>query len=137
MDRAVQPDERSTWVRFWLRGEGLIGLTLGWIVWQAAHGEPIWFLVLLITPDLSMLGYLRGPAVGAFTYNLAHNWLVGGLLVVAGLLGASPLLGQVGAILVAHTGVDRLLGYGLKYPSSFQDTHLGRIGRGREAGPER
>ena len=123
-------------VRWWLRAEGAIGLIIGWLMWQAARGDAAWFLVLLITPDISMLGYLRGPRIGAITYNLAHNWLVGGLFVVAGLMGASPLLGQIGSILVAHVGIDRLLGYGLKYPTSFQDTHLGRIGRNRPDRPE-
>lgn len=131
----VRLEETTPWVRRWLRAEGLIGLILGWLLWHAAGGQTIWFLVLLVTPDVSMLGYLRGPHVGAITYNLAHNWLIGGLLLIAGLLGASSLLGQIGSILVAHTGIDRLLGYGLKYPTSFQDTHLGRIGR-REARPE-
>ena len=42
--------------------------------------------------------------------------------------GISPLV-LVGAVLVGHTGMDRLAGYGLKYPTSFSDTHLGRIGR--------
>ncbi len=119
-------------VRWWLRAEGFVGLVFGWLIWQAAGGEPIWFLILLITPDISMLGYLRGPRIGAVMYNVVHNWLIGGLFAIAGLMAASPLLGQVGALLVAHTGIDRLLGYGLKYPTSFQDTHLGRIGRDRK-----
>jgi hypothetical protein len=38
-------------------------------------------------------------------------------------------LATIGTILVAHSGMDRMMGYGLKLPSSFQDTHLGRIGR--------
>ena len=46
-------------------------------------------------------------------------------MLAAGWYLAIPVLGLAGAILVAHTGGDRLLGYGLKYPTSFQDTHLG------------
>jgi hypothetical protein len=76
-----------------------------------------------------MVGYLRGPHVGAIAYNIGHNWFVGGLVLGGGLFLSIPALGIVGAILVAHTGADRILGYGLKYPTSFQDTHLGRIGR--------
>ena len=108
-----------------------MGLAFGWLMWAATRGDPLWFAVLLLTPDISMLGYLRGPHLGAITYNLAHNWVIGGALLLAGLYVGSPVVGQVGAILVAHTGIDRLLGYGLKYPTSFQDTHLGRIGRRR------
>jgi hypothetical protein len=78
-----------------------------------------------------MAGYLAGPRVGAFTYNLAHNW--GSALAVLGLglaTGVVPLV-AAGAILVAHTGMDRVAGYGLKYPTAFADTHLGRLGGGR------
>ena len=116
-------------VRRWLRAEGLAGLALGWFAWIGFGGEPIWFLALLLVPDVSMAGYLRGARVGAITYNVAHNWFVGGLVLGAGYVLAIPALGLAGAVLVAHTGIDRLLGYGLKYPTSFQDTHLGRIGR--------
>jgi len=35
-----------------------------------------------------------------------------------------------GAVFTTHVGLDRTLGYGLKLPSDFRDTHLGRIGRG-------
>jgi len=129
MSDHVHLEQTTPWVRRWLRAEGLVGLILGWLMWQTTNGDMVWFLILLITPDISMLGYLRGPHLGAITYNLGHNWLIGGLFLIAGLMGASPLFGQIGAILVAHTGIDRLLGYGLKYPTSFQDTHLGRIGR--------
>ena len=111
MNEHVHFDETTPWVRRWLRAEGLAGLALGWVVWQSLGGGLLWFVPALLLPDVSMLGYLRGPHAGAIGYNLAHNWLVGGL------------------VLVAHTGGDRLLGYGLKYPTSFQDTHLGRIGR--------
>ena len=76
-----------------------------------------------------MVGYLGGPHTGAITYNLAHNWATGGAILGLGLLASIPALALAGVILVAHTGVDRLLGYGLKYPTAFQDTHLGRIGR--------
>jgi hypothetical protein len=65
------------------------------------------------------------------TYNLAHNWAVALGVLGLGYLLASPALEIAGAVLVAHVGVDRLLGYGLKYPTAFQDTHLGRIGRRR------
>ena len=77
------------------------------------------------------MGYLRGPRLGALTYNLFHNWAIG--LVVLG-LGVWSGIGWVilaGAILIAHVGMDRAAGYGLKLPSSFQETHLGRIGKDR------
>jgi hypothetical protein len=128
-------EETTPWVRRWLRSEGLAGLALGWFAWQSFGGDLLLFIPFWLAPDVSMVGYLRGPHLGAITYNLVHNWLVGGLVLGAGWFLAVPWLGLAGAALVAHTGGDRLLGYGLKYPTSFQDTHLGRIGRRREAPP--
>jgi hypothetical protein len=90
-----------------------------------------WFVVLLLAPDISMVGYLRGPHVGAIAYNVAHNWATGGVVLGLGVVLNVPGLALAGLLLVAHTGMDRALGYGLKYPTAFQDTHLGRIGRGR------
>jgi Domain of unknown function (DUF4260) len=120
-------------VRFWLRAEGLAGLALGWVVWQSFGGELLWFVPALLLPDISMLGYLRGPRLGALTYNVAHNWSIGGLVFAIGAALEINGLAMAGTILVGHTGIDRLLGYGLKYPTAFQDTHLGRIGRRVEA----
>jgi hypothetical protein len=89
-----------------------------------------WFAALILVPDLSMLGYLAGPRVGAGAYNLAHNWAVvvlwGG---AAWLLGGGSLALSLPLILGSHIGIDRALGYGLKLPTGFRDTHLGRIGK--------
>jgi hypothetical protein len=93
-----------------------------------------WFLVLFLIPDLSMLGYLLGPKVGAWTYNLAHHK---GIAVVLFVLGGSlqmQWLQLVGLIMLGHSSFDRILGYGLKYTDSFQHTHLGRIGRASTEG---
>ena len=87
------------------------------------------FAVLFFSPDLSFAGYLAGPRLGAWAYNALHSTL--GPAVLAGLglfLDHSMLLG-LAAIWAAHIGFDRMLGYGLKYTSGFNDTHLGRIGR--------
>jgi hypothetical protein len=117
--------------RLWLRLEGLAAFVAGAVLYDLAGGEWLWALPLLFVPDVSMVGYLRGPGAGALTYNLAHNWAVALGVLGLGYLLASPAVEIAGAVLVAHVGVDRLLGYGLKYPTAFQDTHLGRIGRRR------
>lgn len=73
-------------------------------------------------PDASTIGYLRGPQVGAFTYNLAHNWALGLGILGPGLATDVTGIALAGAVLIAHTGIDRAMGYGLKLPTSFHDT---------------
>lgn len=88
-----------------------------------------WFLVLFLAPDLSMLGYLLGPRVGAWCYNLVHHKGVAVLLFVLGAYGQAQGLQLAGLIMLGHSSLDRVFGYGLKYLDSFQHTHLGKIGR--------
>ena len=112
-----------------LKSEALAAMGAGIVLWIANNGS-LWLIVpAFILIDLSMVGYLAGPRLGALTYNAAHNWTVGIALLGIGLWLAVPGLLLAGAILVAHVGLDRALGYGLKLPTGFQDTHLGRIGR--------
>ncbi len=87
------------------------------------------FAVLFLTPDLSMLGYLAGPRVGAVCYNAGHSYLGPAVLAAVGAVQGETLLLQLAAIWVAHVGFDRLLGYGLKSAAGFGFTHLGRKGK--------
>ena len=86
-----------------------------------------------LLPDLSMAGYLAGPRVGAFCYNLAHHKALAVAVGLAGWWLAQPGLQLAGTVLLFHSAVDRVLGYGLKYATSFHDTHLGRVGAGQLA----
>jgi hypothetical protein len=90
-----------------------------------------WWLYagLFFVPDASFAAYGAGPGPGAMVYNALHSTVGPALLAGLGLLLNAPLLLGVAAIWGAHIGFDRMLGYGLKYPSDFSDTHLGRIGR--------
>jgi Domain of unknown function (DUF4260) len=92
---------------------------------------PNWilFVVLLLAPDLAMIGYLRGSRIGAITYNLAHLKILPLALGVIGLLTGNTLEIQLALIWFAHIGMDRALGYGLKLETGFSDTTLGKIGR--------
>ena len=126
---AVDLEATTPWVRRWLRAEGIAAFVGGAAAWVALGAPWPLFPVLLLAPDISMAGYLGGPHSGAIAYNVAHNWATGGLVVGIGLVLNLPAATLAGVILVAHTGIDRVLGYGLKYPTSFQDTHLGRIGK--------
>lgn len=96
------------------------------LYFDAGYG---WLLlvVLILAPDLSAVGYLGGPAVGAFTYDVVHAYVLPVALGVYGVLGMSDVAMQVALIWLAHIGGDRLLGYGLKYPTGFKDTHLQRV----------
>jgi hypothetical protein len=111
------------------RLEGGILLALSLLLYWRHGASWLLFLLLILVPDLFMLGYLRGPRAGAAVYNLGHTWLLPGLVGAAAVLAGSNLALSVALIWFGHIGLDRLLGYGLKYPTAFQDTHLGRIGR--------
>jgi hypothetical protein len=131
---------RTPWIITVLRFEGLaLGLLCIWL-YRSIH-EPWWYFALLfLAPDLSLLGYLAGPRIGAVVYNVVHTWIAPSVLFVLGWWGSAWLralgvdanvafLLPIAFILGAHIGIDRALGLGLKLPSGFRDTHLGRIGR--------
>lgn len=92
---------------------------------------PWWlFAVLFLAPDISFLGYLAGPKVGAWVYNIFHTWLAPLGIAVFSAMGGIAVGFAVAVIWAAHIAFDRMLGYGLKHHTGFRDTHLGRIGRG-------
>ena len=113
------------------RIEGGVLLALSLLLYSKAGTSWVLFALLILAADLFMLGYLRGPRAGAAAYNLGHTWLLPGILAAAGLISGSGLIASLAIIWFGHIGVDRMLGYGLKLPTAFQDTHLGRISRNR------
>jgi hypothetical protein len=114
-----------------LRAEGG-ALALAAVVAYAHLGVGWWlFAVLALAPDLAMAGYLAGPRVGALAYNAVHATIGPIALGLVGALSGQQAALAVALVWLAHVGVDRMLGYGLKYPTAFADTHLGRIGRSR------
>ena len=119
-------------VRLWLRLEGLMALLLATNLY--AHEKRSWlvFAVLFVAPDVSFAGYIAGPRIGAALYNVAHSYV--GPLLLATLPSAGTGL-TLALVWGAHIGFDRALGYGLKYPSGFCDTHLGAIGQGASLRP--
>lgn len=121
-----RPMRSVEWI---LRAEAITLFVSGILLYLQLGGEPWWLLLLLLVPDISMVGYLGGPRLGALTYNLVHNLVIGLAALAIGWFAAIAPLALAGAVLVAHVGMDRSLGYGLKLPTDFKDTHLGRIGR--------
>jgi hypothetical protein len=109
-----------------LRAEGLAALAAALALYFDA-GYAWWVLVVLaLAPDVSMLGYLAGPAVGALTYDAAHTYALPVALATAGVLAGSDTGVQLALIWLAHIGADRTLGYGLKYATGFKETHIQR-----------
>ena len=115
-------------LRTLLRLEGLT-LFAGMTVLYAVWGGSWWvYAVLFLVPDLSFAAYLAGSQVGAIVYNAAHSYLAPVTLMITGFAITSPLILSIAMIWLAHIGIDRALGYGLKYSSGFPFTHPGRIG---------
>ena len=86
----------------------------------------IW-LLLFFSPDISMLGYLVNAKVGAISYNIFHHKAIAIGIVGIGFFMKIEVVMVIGILLFAHSSFDRMMGYGLKYYSSFNDTHLGKI----------
>ena len=110
-----------------LRLEGLATLTASVLLFPRLGGRWGIFALLFLAPDLAMLGYLANPRLGSILYDAVHSYVSVALLVAIALLTGHPSWLPFLSILAAHIGFDRALGYGLKYATSFQDTHLQRV----------
>lgn len=105
---------------------GLIVVAAAVLVYARGGNSWLLFGILFLSPDLSFAGYLRGPRVGAAIYNIFHSYIVP-IALACGMWMAGRSI-EIPLIWVAHIGFDRLLGYGLKYPTGFGHTHLGKLG---------
>ncbi|MEX0673181.1 MAG: DUF4260 domain-containing protein [Gaiellaceae bacterium] len=110
-----------------LRAEGLAVFVAALALYFDSGYGWLLLVVLALAPDLSMAGYLAGPRAGAIAYDVAHTYVLPVALALAGVLAGIGLAVQLALIWLAHVGADRLLGYGLKYPTGFGDTHLQRV----------
>jgi len=114
--------------RQWLRLEGAT-LFVGTLIAYAETGRTWWLVaVVVLLPDLFIVGYLGGTRIGALMYNVAHATPVPAALLGIGWWRHWPSLVAIALVWLAHIGLDRLMGYGLKYSDHFQHTHLGWIG---------
>jgi hypothetical protein len=87
-----------------------------------------YYLLLVLAPDISMLGYFTGDKAGAIVYNIFHHKGVATLMFLFGIVFQLWLLQVIGILLFGHSSMDRMFGYGLKYFAGFKHTHLGKIG---------
>ena len=110
--------------RLWLRLEAAT-LLAGALIAYTTTKQPWWLIPLtLLAPDISAVGYLGGARLGARLYNIAHVTPLPAAAIALGWWQHIPLVAALGLVWLAHIGLDRLLGYGLKYNDNLQHTHL-------------
>jgi len=110
-----------------LQLEGAAILILSTFFYHQLHAHWLLFAILFLAPDLFMLGYLANVRVGAVLYNLVHTLMTPAILLAIAFFAAKPQLFPFVLIWTAHIGFDHLLGFGLKYPTHFKDTHLQHV----------
>ncbi len=113
--------------RYLLRAEGLaLFLAAAAVYFEQDYGLLL-ALLLILAPDLSFAAYAAGPRIGSYAYNAFHTTIGPLVLGSVGIVGDWEPAIEVALIWLAHIGIDRALGYGLKYPTAFKDTHLQRV----------
>lgn len=125
----------------WQRAENAliaVSIILAAFAWSQA-----WWVLLLtfLAFDLSVLGYLVNQRVGAFCYNLVHNYaapaaLIAGWAVLQLIEVSAAWILMLAACWGFHVAIDRSLGFGLKL-GPFTHTHLGVIGKSRRMSTSR
>lgn len=113
--------------RLMLQAEGLALFILATGIYVHFVGDWVLFGVLLLSPDLTMVGYLANPKIGAIVYNLVHTIIAPIVLGVLSMAVGWQLGFALALILAAHIGMDRAVGYGLKYGDAFKRTHIGAV----------
>ena len=114
-----------------LRIEGAAMFASSLLLYRFVGARWAVFFVLFLWPDVFMVGYLVNAKLGARLYNLVHADALPLVLATVSLGFRQSGLLIFALIWLAHIGADRALGYGLKYPTFFKDTHLQRVGESR------
>ncbi|MCP1199207.1 DUF4260 domain-containing protein [Notoacmeibacter sp. MSK16QG-6] len=122
-------EHRQSGMNWLLRLEGLALFGAATLLYLQLPAPASWWIYLigLLVPDLSMLGYLAGPVIGAVTYNIFHMTVGPILLAIVGWMVDLHFSIDIAAIWLAHIGLDRTLGFGLKKREGFRHTHLGEL----------
>lgn len=110
-----------------LKVEELAQLILGIYLFSQLDFAWWWFPALILLPDIGMIGYVFNTKTGALIYNIFHNKMIALAVYLAGIYLTNQTICLAGIILFSHAAMDRIFGYGLKYPDSFKNTHLGKI----------
>jgi hypothetical protein len=110
-----------------LRAEGLVVFVVCLFWYSNLNASWLLFILLWLVPDISMVGYLKDTKLGAIIYNLVHNYILALVVCAFGIFFGNNLIVSIGVIWVSHIGLDRFMGYGLKYPDSFKHTHIQQL----------
>lgn len=113
--------------RVFLRIEGVVLFIASLFLFSATHQHWWWVPILILLPDVFMAGYARATQLGALIYNIGHTYPLPALMALYGWHSHRPLVLAIGLIWLAHIGMDRFAGYGLKYDDDFKHTHLGDL----------
>ena len=117
MKKVLQAEELAQ-LAIGIMGLYLLPFHFSWWLW----------ILLFLSPDISMLGYLVNTKMGAYAYNFFHHKLTAVIVLIAGYASHNNIIQFIGILLFAHSCFDRVFGYGLKYTDNFKHTHLGLIG---------
>jgi Domain of unknown function (DUF4260) len=114
-----------------IRAEAIVPFLISLLLITALPINISWWMwvPVFLLPDLSMLGYLISNKAGAISYNIFHHQLLAVVIAGSGYIFHQPYIELTGLVLLGHSSLDRLLGYGLKLENGFNYTHLGRIGK--------
>lgn len=113
--------------RLFLQLEGAVLFGASLFLFNSTHQHWWWVPAFLFLPDIFMVGYAKSTRLGALVYNIGHTYLPPACLALYGLHSQRPFMLSIGLVWLAHIGMDRALGYGLKYDDNFKDTHLGSL----------
>lgn len=111
------------------RAEGLAILISSVYFYFKQKGSAWMFILLLFLPDICMVGYVFGNKIGAIAYNIGHSLILPVIMLTLGIVWQNNLIVLLALVWLAHIGMDRALGYGLKTTKGFKHTHLGDIGK--------
>lgn len=107
--------------------EGLFVFIISIYLYGQLDGSWLLFILLILLPDVSVLGYLVNNKIGSYAYNIVHTYMGPIFLMLVGFFLEMPLLLTLGLIWTAHIGIDRAFGFGLKYRDSFKNTHMQKV----------
>jgi len=110
-----------------VKGEGLFVMLLSVYLFNTLDVSWLVFVLLILSPDIFMVGYLKNKKLGAQLYNIGHSYITSVILIMVGLVFNYQLITAIGIIFSAHTGLDRFLGFGLKYETHFKETHIQKL----------